>query len=374
MPKVALAACPGYEAEVLRPALKKAVSLAADLGSLIRPGDRVLLKPNLLLGTDPSRRVTTDPALVREVGRLVKDLGAEIWIGDSPALEGTRRAAKRSGLAETARGLGAEIKDFNEPVRVSAPAGSVFKSLELARPVLEADVVINLPKLKTHCQMLLTLGVKNLFGSVVAQRKAEWHHMVGADRDTFASLLLDIERTVAPALTILDGVWGMHVMGPQNGEPFHYGFLAAGTNTLALDLAVCDLLGVDRSRFPLARAAKKRRLLPRGIELAGDPADIFRPKGMVLPSLDSLDIIPGFLDGFTRRFLVSRPVADPDLCISCGECARICPERAVGFAKGPAVFDHDRCIRCYCCHEVCPEDAISFRKGLLVRLLQRIGR
>ena len=374
MPKVALTACAGYDSPILRPALERILSLAGGLESLIRPGDAVLLKPNLLSGSDPARRVTTDPALVREVGRIAKDLGAKLWLGDSPALEGTKRAAKRAGLAAVADELGAEVKDFNEPVRVSAPAGSVFKSLELARPVLEADVVVNLPKLKTHCQMLLTLGVKNLFGSVVAQRKAEWHHMVGADRDTFASLLLDIERTVAPSLTILDGVWGMHVLGPKNGEAFHYGLLAASRNALALDLAVCDLLGVARSRFPLARAARKRGLTPPGITVAGDPAESFSLKGLELPSLDSLDIIPGILDGFTRRFLVSRPVADPELCVSCGECARICPEQAVSFAKSSAVFDHDRCIRCYCCHEVCPEDAISFRKGLLVRMLQRIGR
>ena len=374
MPTVALAACPGYEARILRHALEKALSRAVDLTDLVRPGDTVLLKPNLLSGAEPDRRVTTDPAMVLEVGRMLKDLGAHLWLGDSPALEGTKRAARRAGLTRVAEELGAEIKDFNEPVRVSAPAGSLFKSLELARPVLEADLVINLPKLKTHCQMLLTLGVKNLFGSVVAQRKAEWHHMVGADRDTFASLLLDIERTVSPALTILDGVWGMHVLGPQNGEPFHYGFLAASNHALALDLTVCDLLGVPRSRFPLARAAQKRGLIPPDMTLAGDPPENLKPQGMELPSLDSLDIIPGFLDGFTRRFLVSRPMADPKLCISCGECARICPERAVSFVKGPALFDHGRCIRCYCCHEVCPEDAISFRKGLLVRLLQRIGR
>ena len=257
-PTVALAACFGYEPEILRPALEQAVTMAADLNGLIRPGDTVLLKPNLLAGADPARRITTDPALVLEVGLMAKDLGARLMIGDSPALEGTFRAAKRAGIVEVAKRLGAKMKDFNEPVRVSAPAGSVFKSLELARPVLEADVVINLPKLKTHCQMLLTMGVKNLFGAVVAQRKAEWHHMVGADRDTFASLLLDIQRTAAPSLTILDGVWGMHVMGPRNGEPFHYGFLAASQDALALDLAVCDLLGVPRPRFPPGQGGREK--------------------------------------------------------------------------------------------------------------------
>jgi len=138
---------------------------------------------------------------------MVLEAGAKPVIGDSPALEPFRRVSKKCGMADVAEELGVELAALTSPRPVSFPQGAAFRQLEIASLAIDADVVINLPKFKTHCQMLFTLGVKNLFSVIVAQRKAEWHHMAGVDRDTFASLLLDIYLTVGPPLTILDGVW-----------------------------------------------------------------------------------------------------------------------------------------------------------------------
>jgi uncharacterized protein (DUF362 family)/Pyruvate/2-oxoacid:ferredoxin oxidoreductase delta subunit len=371
MSAVALVACPDYRSPGLEKAVLRSVELAGGLA--VRPGDRVLVKPNLLGGYEPAKRVTTDPAVLAAVCALVRDAGARPVVADSPALAGFLRAAEKAGLAEAARRAGAELAALEDPVAVEPPEPAAYHHLELARLAVEADAVVNLPKLKTHCQMLLTLGVKNLFGCVVAQRKAEWHYMAGMDREDFASLLLDVCRAVSPVLTVLDGVWGMEGRGPSNGRPVHLGLVAAAADPLALDLAVCDLLGVARQRLPLFRAAVARGLV-REPQVVGDgPAD-FRPASFELPELDSLGVMPGPLNWLARRYLVSRPTTDSEACRSCGECAGICPAGAVEMGPKGAAFDYERCIRCYCCQEVCPADAIGFHRGPLQRLLARLGR
>ncbi|MGD9034669.1 MAG: DUF362 domain-containing protein, partial [Desulfobacteraceae bacterium] len=192
MSTVSLVQCESYAPETIEAAVRGAVDLLGGIKKFVRPGDQVLLKPNLLSARPPERRITTDPQMVLAVARLVREAGGEPFIGDSPALEPLRRVAVKTGMAEIANQLGIKLVPFTQPIRVATPEGSLFKKLEIAPEAMDADVVINLPKLKTHSQMLLTLGVKNLFGTVVAQRKAEWHYMAGVDRDTFASLLLDI--------------------------------------------------------------------------------------------------------------------------------------------------------------------------------------
>jgi ferredoxin len=237
--------------------------------------------------------------------------------------------------------------------------------------------VINLPKLKTHSQMLLTLGVKNLFGTVVAQRKAEWHYMVGVNRDTFASLLLEIYRTVKPALTILDGVWGMEGHGPANGRPRHIKVIAGSTDAVALDVGICHMLGVRLREFPLYRVARETGTgetdLKR-IDFLGDDPSGFFLKDFDAPRLDSVSLLPNVFDWFAKRYLASRPVQEKGSCAGCGQCAEICPAEAIELGQKKVDFDYDRCIRCYCCQEVCPRDAIQFKKGLIMRLLNRFGR
>jgi NAD-dependent dihydropyrimidine dehydrogenase PreA subunit len=237
-------------------------------------------------------------------------------------------------------------------------------------------VVINLPKVKTHCMMLLTLGVKNLFGAVVGPRKSQWHMHAGADRIMFADLLLDICRTIKPALTIIDGVWGMQGRGPNNGTPCHLGFLGASCDPLAMDLALTPLLGVHPANFPLYNAAFRRGLVRSGdsdTQMVGDDPKGFIPKKFQLPVLESAMPVPGVVSGLVRRHLTSRPVQNPDLCRDCGKCAEVCPPGCLRFvAARKAVIDHLTCIRCYCCQEVCPANAIHFKTGALVSIVERL--
>jgi uncharacterized protein (DUF362 family)/Pyruvate/2-oxoacid:ferredoxin oxidoreductase delta subunit len=375
-PLVALARCTDYAPDNLDQALSRVLAPLGGMARHVAPGAQVLIKPNMVSARNADRHVCTNPAFTAAVTRLVLACGGKPVIADSPAIEPFSLVARRSGIARAARELGVPAVPLDSPVEVRTPPGSAYKKLELARLALESDVVINLPKLKTHAQMLLTLGVKNLFGCVVAQRKAEWHYMAGVDRDAFASLHLDIYRTVAPALTILDGVWGMEGNGPSNGTPRFFGMLAASENALAMDMVLCRTLGVPMQRFPLYRAAKARGIEghdPDLTALAGDPLEAFQVRDLDAPRLDSLAFFPGGFNWFSQRFLASKPVHVPGSCTGCGKCRDICPPKAITLEDRHVRFDYRTCIRCYCCQEVCHENSIRFKKGLLVRALNRLG-
>jgi uncharacterized protein (DUF362 family)/Pyruvate/2-oxoacid:ferredoxin oxidoreductase delta subunit len=372
--EVSLIRCPDYDSEKVTASVRKAVDLLGGMGKFVKMGDRVLLKPNLLLAQSPEKSITTHPEVIRAVSRLVREAGGRLFLGDSPALDSFKRAAAKAGIGRMAEEEGIELLPFSRPVRVPPREEMHFKNVEVASQVLDADVVINLPKLKTHAQMLLTLGVKNMFGAVVAQRKAEWHLMAGVDRDTFASLLLDIYGSIRPALTVLDGVWGMDGRGPANGRPRPLNLIAASTDAVSLDTVICRWLGIPLSSFPVYRVAKRRGIGGTdGIALKGDPISSWDIRDFQTPSLDSLGFLPDFFDWFTKHYLVSKPV-QREGCIGCGRCAEICPAKAASLERGKITFNYERCIRCYCCQEICPQDAIGFKRGILVRMLNRFHR
>ncbi|MGD9826106.1 DUF362 domain-containing protein [Desulfobacter sp.] len=376
MTKVALCACPDYDAANVASAVDRAVTLCGGMEQFVRPGQRVLLKPNMLSAAPLEQRVTTDPAVVRAVGKLVLKAGGRIIIGDSPAIDRVSRISRVNGMKAVAAELGADLIEFCRPILARTPQGSIYHALELEDTALTADVVINLPKLKTHCMMLLTMGVKNLFGTVVGPRKSQWHMHAGTNRILFADLLLDICRTVKPALTILDAVWGMQGRGPNNGTPCHLGFLAASCDPLAMDLALAPLLGAHPASFPLYSAAVRRGLAKShgsDTQMVGDDPNGLIPKDFQLPVLESAMQVPVFLSGLIRRHLTSRPVQDPVLCQGCGKCAAVCPPGSLRLLETRrAVIDHLTCIRCYCCQEVCPANAIHFKTGALVGIVDRL--
>jgi len=374
---VSLVRCESYEPHQVEEALHEVLEPLGGMTRFVKPGDLVLLKPNLLSARAPEKRVTTDPAVVRAVAGLVREAGGRVMIGDSPAIEPFERVVTKTGMKELARELGIDLVELNSPRRVSLESGSVFRNLEIASQALDADVVVNLPKLKTHTQMLMTLGVKNLFGTIVAQRKTEWHYMTGLNRDTFASLLVHIYQAVRPAVTILDGIWGMEGEGPGSGNPCRLNLMAAARDAVALDTTICRILGIPLETFPLYRAAKAGGIgeINRDrIRITGDFPESFRMPGFQVPKLDSLSILPGIFDGFAARYLVSKPVQDAGVCAGCGECLEACPADAISLDERRLKFDYDACIRCYCCQEICPRGAIGFKKGLLVRILNRFNR
>lgn len=373
MTYVSLVRCESYDFFEVRAAVQSAVSHLGGFEKFVQPGDRVLLKANMLCARVPEKRVTTDPAVVRAVADLVLDIGGVPFVGDSPGLGSFAKVAQRTGIADAARGEGIECRELVDPVEVKLPAESRFKRLQIASGAMNADVIINLPKLKTHCQMLLTLGVKNMYGVIAGKQKVEWHHMAGVDRETFASLLLDIYAVTKPALTILDGIWGMEGRGPSNGASRKLNLIAAAEDAVAMDVMICSMLGGRKNMFPLYRAASGRGLGETDVSRLSFPGlspEAFSVDDFKFPELDTVHMFPASWDWFTRRFLVSKPVHRTQACTGCGRCEEICPEHAIERKNNKVRFDYSRCIRCYCCQEICPENAIDFKKGVVVRLLE----
>ena len=336
-------------------------------GDRIHRGSRVLIKPNLLSPAFPEQALLTHPAVIRAAVAYVLQKGAEPVVADSPAIGSFEKILRDGGIRKTLQGLDVEIRPLRESVK--ADVGAPFGRIEVAADALAADYVINLPKLKTHGQMLLTLGVKNLFGCIVGFRKPEWHMRTGVDREMFARLLVQICRRIRPAFTILDGILAMEGEGPgKSGTPRRLGILVGGEDPFAVDEAVCRMIGLDPQRLPTLRAARALGLKSGILEIDGSLPAVGDFK---LPVAAPLVYGPGSLQGWIRRHVVQRPVADGFVCTLCGECGKFCPAHAISLAGRALRFDYDRCIRCYCCIEICPQGALRAVETPAGRLIRR---
>lgn len=383
-PMVALEACASYDEGELDCALAAVLSHSYDWAGLWRGCSTVLLKPNLAAARAPDSAVTTHPAFIAAVVRAMRrGYGGRLLLGDSPVVSTATRVAAKLGLPQLLRAYGVEIVDFAETVEVAGGGG--FGPFDLARPMVEADLVINLPKVKTHGQMALTLGVKNLYGAFVGLAKTRWHLHTGRDEAMFARLLLELHRRVAPGLTIADGVVGMEGNGPTAGRARPLGLIAASTDALALDRVIAEILGFAMSHVPvLAQAACLGRVdtAMARIHIRGQPLSRFRPASWepARPVACEGTIIPRPLTRLLRHQLTTRPVFDHRRCARCGKCLQHCGPHALTLAPrgrvdpGPAASDQrialdlDRCIRCYCCQEMCARGAVSVGEGPLLRL------
>ena len=367
---VSIVRCETYhEEEVLR-GLRRSIDLLGGIEIFVKRGDRVLLKPNLLYGKAPEKAVTTHPSVVRGMIKIVREAGGVPLIGDSPGMESLGRAAEKAGIKRVADETGCPLVEFDRPIVPSERRGRRFKQLEVDRSVLEADVIINLPKWKTHGQVLLTLGVKNLFGCIPGPRKALWHLKAGQDQKLFARMLIDVYLTVRPALTILDGIVGMDGNGPGSGRPFPLGLLLGARDPLHLDQIVCDLLGIRRELLPTNRVAFESGIGMNEIEVVGENVEEVKISGFQLPPLSDLGwSLPGFLKRALRKALTGRPVIDEEVCKICGRCEEICPPKAL-MQEGRLALDEQKCIRCFCCQEICPEGAISIKPGWAQRIVR----
>jgi uncharacterized protein (DUF362 family)/Pyruvate/2-oxoacid:ferredoxin oxidoreductase delta subunit len=357
-----------YEYRSLKPVVS---DLLSRIGTLrIEAGARVLIKPNFLASAKPERAMTTHPLVVRAVVEYVLSKGGRPRVGDSPGTGSFERLLREGGYAEALKGLDVEVKPFTETTKVDI--GEPFGRIDIAREAAAADVVINLPKLKTHAMMLLTLGVKNLFGCIVGLTKPEWHLRSGVNRHLFAQLLVQIYGAVNPAATLLDGILGMEGQGPgRSGTPRKLGILAAGASAPAVDMAICRLLKVSEGDLPTHLAAQKLGLAPSDVIISGD----FQPvAGFELPVLGPLTFGPPGFQRPIRKHLIQRPVADRARCRMCGECWRHCPAKAIRPCAKAVGFDYDRCIRCYCCVEVCPHGALAAVETGLAKAVRHLSK
>jgi uncharacterized protein (DUF362 family)/NAD-dependent dihydropyrimidine dehydrogenase PreA subunit len=379
MAVVSIAKCETYEIDQVRRALTAALEPLGGIGAFVRPGQRVLLKPNVLMPVRPERAITTHPAIVEAVAELVQGAGGEVVIFDSgPVPTGlvVRRAYRDAGILEVAERTGATLHDDIAAVQVSAPESVLLKRLDLVKLCREVDVVISLPKLKTHNLTTITGAVKNLFGLVPGMTKTAYHAKL-PDVDAFCDMLLDIAACVRPTLTVMDGVVGLEGNGPSTGgSPRQIGALLAGSDVVAIDAVVCRIVGLNPDELALFRAARRRGWWPMEIEVAGAPVAEVAVPDFRLPEttrpVAGRTRLSSFFTKRTRLF-VPFPVPQRGRCTACRTCERVCPVQAISIVDRLAVVDRGSCIRCYCCHETCPEAAIDLRVSWLGRLLRRTG-
>jgi len=375
---VAVVRCETYEIDAVRAAVRRGLSLLGGVQRFARRGDRILLKPNLLVPRSADRAVTTHPSVFRAVAEALKETGAILSYGDSPGFGATGWVARRAGLAEVAEDLGIPIADFGTSEQVSFADGRLIKQFTLARGALEAEGIVSLPKLKTHGLTRMTGAIKNQFGCVVGALKPEFHARL-QNVELFSQMLVDLTRFLRPRLFVMDGIVAMEGNGPQGGRPRTMNVLLLSDDPVALDATVCRMIGLDVNLVPPIVHGEAAGLgRSTGIALVGDPMD-----GFVVDDFDvnrsprSTTGKPGTLNRLMRRVVVPRPVVRAERCTRCGTCVSVCPvtPKAIAFADDqrlrPPSHAYQRCIRCYCCQELCPEAAIEVDVPLLGRLIQR---
>lgn len=381
---VAVAGCDDYSRNEVDVAVRRAVDLLGGIGRFVSPGETVLLKPNLLQGQEPERCVTTHPAVVAAVARLLIEHGCRVVIGDSPGAgivyseANLRRAYARSGYTAVAEETGAVLNYDTSSQVVAFPEGEAMKQFSIITPATEADAIVVVSKAKTHMWTRMTGAAKNLFGLIPGLEKPVFHFRF-QDEYAFGRMLVDLNECMKPRLQVVDAIVGMEGDGPQSGSPKKIGVILAGNDSSAVDTVLARLIGMDPLEIGSIKSATARGLLdPSAVRTVGDD-----PAKFAVPDFRKPSTYAGGGAGVWRRVVLAvirrfgrtyapRPGVIASSCIGCRKCERICPVQAIVVAEGRATIDLSRCIRCYCCHEMCTEGAVVLSRSLPGRLLARL--
>lgn len=367
---VAVEKCADYDDAQIAAALEAVMAALGGLAEFVKPGNRVLLKLNLLADFPPEKAVTTHPTLVRAVIRAVQALGATPVIGDSPAGKVTTASFAKllqiTGIQQVIDETQCELVSFEDDLQeISSPTARVFKKFIVTSAPSKADVVIALPKLKTHQLAYYTGAVKLLYGYLPGLSKVEYHLHAGKNSDNFAELLLDLYEMLTPHLVIMDAVVAMEGAGPSHGTPRNMGLLIASASGTALDFLCTYLIGLKPLAVPTVRGAHQRGIGPGRLDeitVHGANPDAVRLLDFQQASTMRPMILSPFFSDLLSWFFAARPAIQADKCIKCGKCAQICPPKTITFQRGQVPrINYSPCLRCFCCQEVCPVGAVVVR-------------
>lgn len=350
------------------------------LDELLSPGMKVVIKPNLLMKRTPEEGTTTHPSLVEAVVKKLQSLGVtDITIADSPGgvyskplLTGIYRA---TGMENVARRLDVQLNEDVGSTYVSNPNGAVCKGFDLINPIVEADFVISIAKLKTHCMAGLSGAVKNLFGCVPGLTKPEFHWRYPEEKD-FCNMLVDLCETVKPDITFVDAVVSMEGDGPSSGNLRETGMTLCAASPYELDLVLSKIIHRPPEQiYTIVNAAERGlcTLSPENVEVCGDSLleyeDFKQPRSK---GIDFMAFVPAPLRPVAKpavnRFFAPRPQVKKSVCIGCGKCAESCPAKTIRIENRKAHILHENCIKCYCCHEMCPVKAIHVKRNPILHL------
>jgi uncharacterized protein (DUF362 family)/Pyruvate/2-oxoacid:ferredoxin oxidoreductase delta subunit len=388
--KVSVINCDSYDPEIIDPALEGCINALDCFEDIIRPEMKILIKPNLLSPNKPEKAITTHPLFVEAIiKKIVQTTGRpeNITLADScvPILSHTESGLKKlyeaTGMISLHERTGINLNYDNSTSKVSYSDGVSVKQFDAIKPATEADIIINIPKLKTHNLTVATGAVKNMFGIIPGMAKPGFHTRF-FDVSMFCNLLIDIVCAVKPQLTIMDGILGMEGDGPGNGgTPIKTNLILASTDPFALDNIASNIMGLSEDDNPVLYEAKKRQIsgaFLENIALSGGILSELKINGFKLPSSAKKEMGSNFLTNTIKRFARNSLNPYPEILRkkcrgdSCKVCKKICPQSAISDSsknKNDLVFDYNKCIRCFCCSEACPNGAIENKYTFLGNLM-----
>jgi uncharacterized protein (DUF362 family)/Pyruvate/2-oxoacid:ferredoxin oxidoreductase delta subunit len=351
---------------MIHPATYESVRPAVDRAFEIFPmelrGKRILIKPNLLRASEAKEGIVTHPAVLRAVVEKVETMDpASIVVGDNPGLFGygeNEESFKITGLMEAAKGYYQNIGNDSQKVDFNA---DFMPTVSLSRIVLDADIIISLPKFKTHGLTVITGAIKNSYGFLPGAQKAKLHKAAGSP-ERFHEVIVNVFRLRVPDLFIVDAVVGMEGNGPASPDLRSIGLILASSNAVALDSVMAMMMGCDPGRLHFLRKAKEAGLGDYDLSTIEVIGELKRLPDFKLPPLGGQAIFRNeTMQAMIHNRTLLRPQADPELCTGCGICVEQCPVSALTMNDDLPQVDADTCITCFCCQEICPEKAMTLR-------------
>ncbi len=384
--RVVIKECDTYQIEQVMEKINSGMDCLGGWDAFVKPGMTVLLKVNLIGPKTSDTAAITHSEFVRAITRILKARGCTVWIGDSSggAIAGTAPTAQSfvvSGLKQVAKEEGAQIKNFDrEGVEEVLIRNGRVDRMHLAKPVFQADLVINVPKFKTHSAAVFTGAVKNIFGLIPGLKKADYHRIAPSPKD-FAHVIASMHKATSIGLHIMDGITAMQGEGPTAGTVYKANKILISTDPLALDAVAVKMMGLEVDDVVILAVARDEGLGEADvgkISAVGDYQAPPRLAGFRLPKYTRWLRLRDY--GFVStalQFLKTRPRINLEKCRHCNMCVESCPVQVIDEAT--KVVDYAHCIECMCCHELCGYQAIELRKdnvlaGLLIRLYGAIRR
>ena len=359
---VSIVPCSNYE--ICENAIRKALK---DINFEIKENSKVLIKPNVLGGHSPELAVTTHPKIIESIVKICLEKKCDITIAENSGFYldgGTNKALEVSGIKEVADKY--DIKLINlEQIKIKKiidDKAEIYKELELPEIIFEQDLIINVPKLKTHTLMKYTGAVKNLYGIIPGGRKQILHN-IGKSESEFGKILVDIYQNIKPRLNIMDGIIGLEGNGPgSTGIPKKTGLILASASAPALDIVASGIIGYKEDEIYTTLYCKKRGLVEKPEIIGTIPKIPYKKPINMRP--------PGFILGWIMKQGAMTPYAIKKSCVRCGICKKVCPVKAIGMKPYPKV-DKKKCIHCYCCHENCPHNAMDLKGSLIFETIKK---
>lgn len=382
---VALTSCKEYDVQNITEILTRQFEDCGITAETVKDKN-IVLKPNLVMNKSPEHAATTHPAVFHATIKVLKALGADpekILVAESfggPYVESLLKSHyKNCGIAAVAETEGIKLNFETGADSMFFAEGVRCKKFNIIDPIRNADIVVDLCKLKTHSLTKMSNAIKNFFGTIPGVEKFEMHARFSEHKD-FTEMIVDLCEMICKEKTVIavcDGVIGMEGNGPTGGNPKDFGVIMTSLSPFALDVVAAEVLDFGTT-VPIVESAKARGLAPNDlseISVMGNTVEECKVRELKLPDSSSLSFLtkmPTLFGGRYAKFFQPHPEINRKTCIGCGKCAESCPVHTIEVKDKKAKINREKCIRCYCCQELCPINSVKIKKNIFLKLIQKL--